>query len=266
MYAHTLYVPVQLSGQLAEAALHPQHHLPIPRDVQLFHIHLIRQQILAPSAISPWRTHVDVKNMCWVLSEWHGRVCVCLNVAYMNSDCVPVYNIFLLHTAIEEQFYLSVSCKALWVMPPSFQVRLIFNKSCWLRKKHSHSHSFLGKIAVGTLLPVPALLYQKMWFGKMQTCQIWKHQKKCFHIKLISYPSAQNDMIYYSSFNIFITQRRILDVGFPHINVEGLLWFEVKVALLWEWRLMGYIQGLAIGGNHPQAFVNCNTQSSLAQV
>lgn len=111
---------------------------PIPRDVQLFHIHLIRQQILAPSAISPWRTHVDVKNMCWVLSEWHGRVCVCLNVAYMNSDCVPVYNIFLLHTAIEEQFYLSVSCKALWVMPPSFQVRLIFNKSCWLRKKHSH--------------------------------------------------------------------------------------------------------------------------------
>lgn len=138
MYAHTLYVPVQLSGQLAEAALHPQHHPPIPRDVQLFHIHLIRQQILAPSAISPWRTHVDVKNMCWVLSEWHGRVCVCLNVAYMNSDCVPVYNIFLLHTAIEEQFYLSVSCKALWVMPPSFQVRLIFNKSCWLRKKHSH--------------------------------------------------------------------------------------------------------------------------------
>lgn len=116
----------------------PQHHPPIPRDVQLFHIHLIRQQILAPSAISPWRTHVDVKNMCWVLSEWHGRVCVCLNVAYMNSDCVPVYNIFLLHTAIEEQFYLSVSCKALWVMPPSFQVRLIFNKSCWLRKKHSH--------------------------------------------------------------------------------------------------------------------------------
>lgn len=92
------------------------------------------------SAISPWRTHVDVKNMCWVLSEWHGRVCVCvcLNVAYMNSDCVPVYNIFLLHTALEEQFYLSVSCKALWVMPPSFQVRLIFNKSCWLRKKHSH--------------------------------------------------------------------------------------------------------------------------------
>lgn len=138
MYAHTLYVPVQLSGQLAEAALHPQHHPPIPRDVQLFHIHLIRQQILAPSAISPWQTHVDVKNMCWVLSEWHGRVCVCLNVAYMNSDCVPVYNIFLLHTAIEEQFYLSVSCKALWVMPPSFQVRLIFNKSCWLRKKHSH--------------------------------------------------------------------------------------------------------------------------------
>lgn len=138
MYAHTLYVPVQLSGQLAEAALHPQHHPPIPRDVQLFHIHLIRQQILAPSAISPWRTHVDVKNMCWVLSEWHGRVCVCLNVAYMNSDCVPVYNIFLLHTAIEEQFYPSVSCKALWVMPPSFQVRLIFNKSCWLRKKHSH--------------------------------------------------------------------------------------------------------------------------------
>lgn len=138
MYAHTLYVPVQLSGQLAEAALHPQHHPPIPRDVQLFHIHLIRQQILAPSAISPWRTHVDVKNMCWVLSEWHGRVCVCLNVAYMNSDCVPVYNIFLLHTAIEEQFYLSVSCKALWVMPPSCQVRLIFNKSCWLRKKHSH--------------------------------------------------------------------------------------------------------------------------------
>lgn len=138
MYAHTLYVPVQLSGQLAEAALHPQHHPPIPRDVQLFHIHLIWQQILAPSAISPWRTHVDVKNMCWVLSEWHGRVCVCLNVAYMNSDCVPVYNIFLLHTAIEEQFYLSVSCKALWVMPPSFQVRLIFNKSCWLRKKHSH--------------------------------------------------------------------------------------------------------------------------------
>lgn len=138
MYAHTLYVPVQLSGQLAEAALHPQHHPPIPRDVQLFHIHLIRQQILAPSAISPWRTHVDVKNMCWVLSEWHGRVCVCLNVAYVNSDCVPVYNIFLLHTAIEEQFYLSVSCKALWVMPPSFQVRLIFNKSCWLRKKHSH--------------------------------------------------------------------------------------------------------------------------------
>lgn len=138
MYAHTLYVPVQLSGQLAEAALHPQHHPPIPRDVQLFHIHLIRQQILAPSAISPWRTHVDVKNMCWVLSEWHGRVCVCLNVAYMNSDCVPVYNIFLLHTAIEEQFYLSVSCKALWVMPPSFQVRLVFNKSCWLRKKHSH--------------------------------------------------------------------------------------------------------------------------------
>lgn len=138
MYAHTLYVPVQLSGQLAEAALHPQHHPPIPRDAQLFHIHLIRQQILAPSAISPWRTHVDVKNMCWVLSEWHGRVCVCLNVAYMNSDCVPVYNIFLLHTAIEEQFYLSVSCKALWVMPPSFQVRLIFNKSCWLRKKHSH--------------------------------------------------------------------------------------------------------------------------------
>lgn len=138
MYAHTLYVPVQLSGQLAEAALHPQHHPPIPRDVQWFHIHLIRQQILAPSAISPWRTHVDVKNMCWVLSEWHGRVCVCLNVAYMNSDCVPVYNIFLLHTAIEEQFYLSVSCKALWVMPPSFQVRLIFNKSCWLRKKHSH--------------------------------------------------------------------------------------------------------------------------------
>lgn len=138
MYAHTLYVPVQLSGQLAEAALHPQHHPPIPRDVQLFHIHLIRQQILAPSAISPWRTHVDVKNMCWVLSEWHGRVCVCLNVAYMNSDCVPVYNIFLLYTAIEEQFYLSVSCKALWVMPPSFQVRLIFNKSCWLRKKHSH--------------------------------------------------------------------------------------------------------------------------------
>lgn len=138
MYAHTLYVPVQLSGQLAEAALHPQHHPPIPRGVQLFHIHLIRQQILAPSAISPWRTHVDVKNMCWVLSEWHGRVCVCLNVAYMNSDCVPVYNIFLLHTAIEEQFYLSVSCKALWVMPPSFQVRLIFNKSCWLRKKHSH--------------------------------------------------------------------------------------------------------------------------------
>lgn len=138
MYAHTLYVPVQLSGQLAEAALHPQHHPPIPRDAQLFHIHLIRQQILAPSAISPWRTHVDVKNMCWVLSEWHGRVCVCLNVAYMNSDCVPVYNIFLLHTAIEEQFYLSVSCKALWVMPPSCQVRLIFNKSCWLRKKHSH--------------------------------------------------------------------------------------------------------------------------------
>lgn len=138
MYAHTLYVPVQLSGQLAEAALHPQHHPPIPRDVQLFHIHLIRQQILAPSAISPWQTHVDVKNMCWVLSEWHGRVCVCLNVAYMNSDCVPVYNIFLLHTAIEEQFYLSVSCKALWVMPPSCQVRLIFNKSCWLRKKHSH--------------------------------------------------------------------------------------------------------------------------------
>lgn len=138
MYAHTLYVPVQLSGQLAEAALHPQHHPSIPRDVQLFHIHLIRQQILAPSAISPWRTHVDVKNMCWVLSEWHGRVCVCLNVAYVNSDCVPVYNIFLLHTAIEEQFYLSVSCKALWVMPPSFQVRLIFNKSCWLRKKHSH--------------------------------------------------------------------------------------------------------------------------------
>lgn len=91
------------------------------------------------------KCNLTLTDTCWcqkyVLStEWMAweSVCVCLNVAYMNSDCVPVYNIFLLHTAIEEQFYLSVSCKALWVMPPSFQVRLIFNKSCWLRKKHSH--------------------------------------------------------------------------------------------------------------------------------
>lgn len=178
MYAHTLYVPVQLSGQLAEAALHPQHHPPIPRDVQLFPIHLIRQQILAPSAISPWNDgHMLMSKICaeyWV-NGMGECVCVCLNVAYMNSDCVPVYNIFLLHTAIEEQFYLSVSCKALWVMPPSFQVRFIFNKSCRLRK--NIQISFIGRIAVGTLLPVPALLCQKMWFGKMKKCQIWKHQK-----------------------------------------------------------------------------------------
>lgn len=140
MYAHTLYVPVQLSGQLAEAALHPQHHPPIPRDVQLFHIHLIWQQILGVQ--SHLDGHMLMSKICaeyWVNGMGECVcVCVCLNVAYMNSDCVPVYNIFLLHTALEEQFYLSVSCKALWVMPPSFQVRLIFNKSYWLRKKHSH--------------------------------------------------------------------------------------------------------------------------------
>lgn len=61
--------------------------------------------------------------MCVCVSTGHESDCVCVWMCNIWTLLCVIYRVFLLHTAREEQFELSVPRKALWVMPPSCHIR-----------------------------------------------------------------------------------------------------------------------------------------------
>ncbi len=144
MYVNTLYVPVQPLWSLAEPALHrqtvpsPAPPPPPPPPLNPTDPHAITSNPLCQHRVQSYLwiwADVACVSAGWV-SEW---VSVCV--------CVCVYSVLWNHTAIKEQFKLSVPHTLLELLP-SLPVKLTLNMSRW--------HIYMSLCSASTA---------QMWFG-----------------------------------------------------------------------------------------------------